>query len=92
MKIEDRLFLVKFKPDEISHLVIKNQDVCRQCQSKPCLYICPADVYGWDENLEIVTIAYEGCFECGACRIGCPSFNIEWRYPKGGYGVGYRYG
>ncbi|MEK6545549.1 MAG: ferredoxin family protein, partial [Nitrospinota bacterium] len=32
----------------------------------------------------------EGCLECGTCRIACEF--IEWRNPKGGYGVCYRYG
>ncbi len=92
MKIEDRLFLVKFNPDKESHLVIKDRKTCLHCEFTPCLYFCPAQVYEWDEEQQIVTVAYEGCFECGACRTGCPYLNIDWRYPRGGHGVAFRYG
>lgn len=93
MKIEDRLFTVKFVPDEVSHLEIKDKRVCREeCLYKPCTTFCPARVYQWDELEELITVGYEGCFECGSCRVGCPYLNISWRYPRGGYGVSYRFG
>lgn len=93
MKIEDRLFTVKFVPDEVSHLEIKDSRVCREeCLHKPCTTFCPARVYQWDELEKVITVGYEGCFECGACRVGCPYLNISWRYPRGGYGVSYRFG
>ncbi|MBU1208420.1 MAG: hypothetical protein KKH04_16085 [Proteobacteria bacterium] len=31
----------------------------------------------------LISVAYEGCLECGSCRIGCPHLNIEWRFPRG---------
>lgn len=92
LKIEDRLFLVKFNTDKLSHLRVIEERVCRECSEKPCLAFCPAKVYGWDDKEAVVTVGYEGCFECGACRVGCPHFNIEWRYPRGGYGVAFRHG
>ncbi|WP_243678951.1 4Fe-4S dicluster domain-containing protein [Vulcanisaeta distributa] len=33
-----------------------------------------------------------GCLECGTCRVVCPENNIEWNYPKSGFGVQYRFG
>jgi ferredoxin like protein len=30
--------------------------------------------------------------ECGSCRIACPLLNIEWRFPKGGYGISHKFG
>jgi ferredoxin like protein len=92
MKIEDRLSLVKHAPDKDSHLEIVSTDRCLKCSSRPCLYFCPAGVYRWDENANKVNVAYEGCFECGACRIACPHENISWRWPRGGCGVAYRFG
>ena len=32
------------------------------------------------------------CVECGVCKIVCPYDNFDWRYPRGGYGVRYKYG
>lgn len=34
----------------------------------------------------------ERCVECGACRIVCPYGNIDWHYPRGGFGIVYRFG
>jgi ferredoxin like protein len=95
LTLEDKLYLVKFKPDEESHLVIKDAKVCADCcKGKPgaCTNFCPAGVYKFDEGNNAIIVNYEECFECGSCRISCPFGNIEWRYPRGGFGVQYRYG
>ena len=40
-----------------------------------------------------VEIAVDGCIECGTCRvIGEPSGDIEWSYPRGGYGILFKFG
>ena len=44
MKLEDKLFLDKFKPDDHSHIDIVSQDVCARCPDKPCTIVCPAEV------------------------------------------------
>jgi ferredoxin like protein len=91
VRVEDKLFLNKFKVDEESHLVLKDYSVCiEQCPDQPCLYICPARVYKLEKDR--IGVSYEGCLECGSCRIGCPHFNIEWRFPKGGYGIKHKFG
>jgi ferredoxin like protein len=93
VRIEDKLFLVKFKPDHESHLVIIDQETClHKCKDRPCTVFCPAHVYEWEEANNKITVGFENCLECGACRIGCPHQNIEWRYPRGGFGVSYKYG
>jgi ferredoxin like protein len=54
--------------------------------------ICPAKCYSLNEQgaVEIVT---DGCMECGTCRILCePTGEIEWNYPRGGYGVLFKFG
>ena len=38
-------------------------------------------------------IDYLTCVECGTCRvIGEPGGDIEWSYPRGGYGVLFKFG
>jgi len=91
MSLEDKLYLDRFNVEEEPHLVIRNQDVClKECRDQPCLYFCPAGVYKLEEGR--IGVAYEGCLECGSCRIGCPHLNIEWRFPTGGYGVRHKFG
>ena len=91
MKIEDKLFLDRFRVHEESHLRIIDGAYCRdQCPDQPCLHFCPANVYRLEKDH--IVVAYEGCLECGSCRIGCPFGNVEWRYPRGGFGVQYRFG
>ncbi|HNW25691.1 MAG TPA: 4Fe-4S dicluster domain-containing protein [Candidatus Gastranaerophilaceae bacterium] len=89
--IDDKLFKVKYVPDEESHLKADNK-ICLLCTSKVCTYICPAHVYEWDEENKKLLIGHENCLECGACRIVCPSKNIDWEYPKGIKGVTFKNG
>jgi ferredoxin like protein len=91
MKVEDKLFLDRFRVDEESHLVLEDPERCAQeCQEQPCLYLCPANVYRLEEGR--MTVNYEGCLECGSCRIACPHLNIRWRFPRGGYGISHKFG
>ena len=88
--LADNLYKGKYKTDDASHLKIKDQEVCAKCEDKPCIARCPAEVYEL-ENGEIL-VAYENCVECGVCKIICPYDNIEWEYPRGGYGVVWKFG
>ncbi len=91
MKIEDKLFLDRFKVNEESHLRIIDAEKCmKDCHEQSCLYLCPANVYRLEGDR--ISVNYEGCLECGSCRIGCPHLNIEWRFPVGGYGVSHKFG
>ncbi len=93
MRLEDKLFLNRYRVDSESHLAIKDPDTCRgRCPDRPCIYVCPVGVYEWLEKEGRLAVGYEACVECGACRIICPFDNIAWRYPRGGYGVSYKYG
>lgn len=89
--IDDKLFTVKYKPGPSSHL-IPDQNDCQRCDSKACNYFCPANVYHWDPAQSRNLVAYENCFECGACRLGCTYQSIEWVYPQDGCGVTFRHG
>jgi ferredoxin like protein len=88
VNIEEKLYLNKYKSDTVSHLCIKDKTVCAGCKDKPCTYFCPAAVYEWKE--ERIIVGFEGCMECGACRIACPFNNIEWKFPRGGTGIQFK--
>lgn len=89
--LPEKLFLLRFRVDRESHLIL-NREVCWECDERICLLICPSEVYRWDEVRKEITVSYEGCLECGTCRIACEEGAIEWRNPGGGFGVSYRFG
>jgi len=91
-KIEDKLYTTRYKVDKFTHLKIADNTICLKCEGKPCTIFCPAAVYVWDEEEKHIRVVYEGCLECGSCRIGCPYTNITWNFPRGGFGVQYKYG
>jgi ferredoxin like protein len=91
MNIADKLFRVRFNADpDNSHITI-DKEACRRCDNKVCLHVCPAEVYTMDEEGEIIA-SYQGCLECGTCRLACKGGGIEWIYPRGGFGVCFRFG
>ena len=90
--VDDLLLAVKYYVDEeYSHLHVTDHSVCTGCAHRPCLDFCPAGVFTQDRAGKI-TIGYQACLECGSCRIGCPYHNIDWKLPRGGYGVAYKFG
>ena len=89
--IDDKLFKVKYVPDEEPHLK-PDCEKCKTCCSKVCTFICPAKVYEWDDETQTLLIGHENCLECGACRIACEKKCIEWQYPKGTKGVTFKNG
>lgn len=91
MSIDDKLFKVKYVADENSHLK-PDMEKCKVCVSRVCTYICPANVYEWDGENEILMVKHENCLECGACRIACEKSCIDWQYPKGNKGVTFKLG
>lgn len=90
--LDNKLFLNRYKSWKETHLKISDPDKCLECKDKPCTYICPAGVYGWNDLEKRILTAYEGCVECGSCRYACPYKVIDWRNPKGGYGIQYKWG
>jgi ferredoxin like protein len=92
MKVDEKLAIDAFKTDKESHIKISH-DICRsRCKAKYCLYICPGHLYTYDEEADEVVVEYIGCLECGTCRVACIEGAIDWTYPRGEFGVQYRFG
>jgi len=93
VNVAEKLGSLTFKSDQKSHISIEDPAVClEKCPDKPCLTGCPAQVYEWDEGGKKVVVSFENCIECGACRMLCPLDNIKCHWPRGGFGVQYKYG
>jgi ferredoxin like protein len=89
VRLDLKLDTLIFRPDPEPHIVIRT-DSCLTCEGRPCVIVCPANLYEW-EGGQIVHNC-DGCLECGSCRVVCPHGAIAWHYPRGGYGVRYRWG
>jgi ferredoxin like protein len=90
--IEQLLGVDKFLvDDDEAHIKVHNEH-CRSCRGKPCMYACPAGLYTLKDD--DIHFDYAGCLECGTCRVVCPQSGVAliWAYPRGGFGVQFRYG
>ncbi len=92
MNIDAKLGWNVFQIDKETPHIHINQQICQtRCVARPCLHVCPANLYTLNEGGEI-RVDYEGCLECGTCLIACPQDALSWHYPRAGYGVQYRFG
>lgn len=90
--LEDRLATVKFNVAQEPHIKL-DKTKCKNCEEKTCIKVCPVGNYQENEaDASEIIISWEGCMECGTCRIACPHGAIEWNYPVGGKGVCFRFG
>ena len=80
-----------FRPHGYTHISIKDPAACRECEEKPCTFICPSGVYWWRQDKQELEIRYRQCLECGASLLLCPRDNIRWSYPPGGFGVEHKF-
>ena len=93
LTLDARLGLDKYEIDEEQSHIQVDHERCKACSLKPCLTVCPAQVYTWVDDR--VAVRYENCLECGTCQIACDSGGngaITWRNPQGGFGIHFRYG
>ena len=92
MTCEQLLGLDKFIVDDEEAHIVLDKTYCRMCAAKPCTLACPAGLYTVKDGE--ISFDYAGCLECGTCRVVCPHSGkaLVWCYPRGGFGVHYRYG
>ena len=93
VKIEEKLYQNRYIVDESRpHIRIRSEAACKSCTSQACTVCCPAACYSKNEA-GTVTLVTDGCLECGTCRVICQDKeNIQWDYPRGGYGISYKFG
>lgn len=87
--IEDKLNLIRYRVSPEAHIKV-DKSRCKLCPHQACTYVCPAGCYTKADDGQLL-FAYEGCLECGSCRVVCDQGAVTWDYPQGGYGVSFRF-
>ncbi|MGO9741301.1 MAG: ferredoxin family protein [Roseiarcus sp.] len=92
IRVEEKLYQNRYVVDGgRSHIrILKGENPSANLLAMTKL--CPAGCYTLNEAGG-VDLASDGCFECGTCRVLCEaSGELEWNYPRGGYGVLFKFG
>ena len=80
------------REEQPSHLLIRDGELCKQCQTRfgqPCVTFCPAGVYECVQGALQPANALN-CLHCKTCQRKCPYDNIRWTVPEGGGGPRYK--
>ena len=92
VRVEDKLFYNRYLVDAGRPHIKVRPHTAPSPALLSLLHACPARCYELNAKGQ-VEITADGCVECGTCRIiGEPSGDIEWNYPRGGYGVLFKFG
>jgi len=91
--VEEKLFQDRYRVDVgRPHIKIKDAQLCTKCTAQQCTVCCPAGCYSPESNGQ-VTLTTDGCLECGTCRIICDEHrNLDWEWPRGGFGILFKFG
>jgi ferredoxin like protein len=82
-----------YRPDpQFTHIVITDPEACSPCEEQACMMVCPVGVFERIPGGRGMTVRYDRCVECAACYIACPSGNLSFDYPRGGFGIRHLYG
>lgn len=91
VNVDVKLGVNKFNVDEEHPHIVVKADADKQALEL-LVKVCPAGLYKKQDDGS-VRFDYAGCLECGTCRIlGLGSVLEQWEYPRGTFGVEFRYG
>ncbi|GEO81388.1 ferredoxin family protein [Pararhodospirillum oryzae] len=92
MKIEEKLYQNRYRVFEGEPHVCIDPTKADVEALKAMVNICPAGCYVETEDGKVEVVP-DGCMECGTCRIVCQDTGaLQWGYPRGGYGVLFKFG
>lgn len=86
LKLEELLQRNVWDVDEDRHIEILNQEGLPE---RALLLLCPMGCYS--KVGERLLMSYEGCVECGTCRVLSSPDKLRWTYPRSGRGIQFRY-
>lgn len=92
VRVEDKLFQNRYLVDAGRTLICVRPHETPSANLLALTRVCPAKCYEETDTGQ-VEISADGCMECGTCRVLCEaSGEIEWDYPRGGFGVLFKFG
>jgi ferredoxin like protein len=91
MRVDDKLGFVRFKVDEGNPHIIVDETYNDEKEINLLVTACPAGLYTYEGGK--LAFNYEGCLECGTCRVLSEGRVIKsWSYPRGSKGVEFHQG
>jgi ferredoxin like protein len=91
-RVEEKLFQNRYLVDSGKpHIVVAPHEK-PSANLLAMVHVCPAGCYV-ENSAGQVEITPDGCLECGTCRVLCEAAGeITWNYPRGGFGVLFKFG
>ncbi|KAB1083540.1 ferredoxin family protein [Neorhizobium galegae] len=91
-RIEEKLYRNRYLVDVGRPHIRVRKHLSPSTSLRALTKICPANCYSFDEAGQVKVVA-DGCLECGTCRVLCEATGeIEWNYPRGGFGILFKFG
>ncbi|AMX98860.1 ferredoxin family protein [Mesorhizobium ciceri] len=92
LRVEDKLYQNRYLVDPgRPHIKVRPHEQ-PSASLLALTHVCPAKCYELNDKGQ-VEITADGCMECGTCRVLCEaSGEIVWNYPRGGFGVLFKFG
>ncbi len=92
INVENKLFNNRYLVDSgRPHIVIMPHET-PSAELSALTRLCPARCYAFNDRGQ-VEVSPDGCLECGTCRVLCePKGELRWSYPRGGFGVLFKFG
>jgi ferredoxin like protein len=92
MTVDDKLGIDVFYADEGHPHIEIDESYSNKKEINRVITACPAGLYSIGEDGK-VEFNYEGCLECGTCRVLSKGKLIKtWNHPRGSKGIEYRKG
>jgi len=91
-RVEEKLFQNRYLVDAGKPHIAIAPHVTPSKNLAAMTRICPAGCYS-ENSAGQIEITPDGCLECGTCRVLCEATGeITWNYPRGGFGVLFKFG
>jgi ferredoxin like protein len=92
VRVEDKLFQNRYLVDAGRPHIKIHPHTTPSATLLALIKVCPAGCYALGDNGQ-VEVTPDGCMECGTCRVIAEAAgDIEWNYPRGGFGVLFKFG